>query len=119
MPLELGHLMGRRPAAIEYLRRDVSGVSQPWHETQIRSLAKRLGYDLAKVVVFGPDVDGVVDRLLSVVRNVGAEAVVVRGAEHFDGKVPEGVVRVCDVITVSPQYTYARSYALPFLEDGA
>ncbi|MFB8277833.1 hypothetical protein [Nocardia colli] len=40
-------------------------------------------------------------------------------AEHFGGKVPERVVRVCDVITVSPQYTYARSYASPFLGDGA
>ncbi|MFI6172101.1 hypothetical protein ACIBCN_35360 [Nocardia sp. NPDC051052] len=111
--------MRRRPRAIGYLRRDVSGFSQPWHETQIRSLARRLGYDLAKIVVFGPDTDGPVDRLLNVVRSVGAEAVVVPGAEHFGGKVPEGVVRVCDVITVSPQYTYARSYALPFLEDGA
>ncbi|WP_433655647.1 hypothetical protein ACQPW1_32505 [Nocardia sp. CA-128927] len=111
--------MRQRPTAIGYLRRDVSGVSQPWHETQIRSLAKRLGYELAKTVVFGPDTDEPVERLLNVVRAVEAEAVVVPSAEHFGGKVPERVVRVCDVITVSPQYTYARSYAFPFLEDGA
>ncbi|CAM4262066.1 hypothetical protein NONI108955_17530 [Nocardia ninae] len=108
-----------RPIAIGYLRRDVSGISQPWHETQIRSLAKRLGYELAKTVVFGRDTEAPVDRLLEVVRSAGAEAIVVPGSEHFGGKVPERLVRVCDVITVSPQYTYARSYASPFLGDGA
>ncbi|WP_405165203.1 hypothetical protein OG203_08880 [Nocardia sp. NBC_01499] len=110
--------MRQRPTAIGYLRRDVSGISQPWHETQIRSLAKRLGYELAKTVVFGPDIDDPVDRLLKVVRTVEAEAVV-PSAEHFGSEVPDRVVRACDVITLSPHYTYARSSASPFLGDGA
>ncbi|WP_405163930.1 hypothetical protein OG203_02075 [Nocardia sp. NBC_01499] len=108
-----------RPRAIGYLRRDISGGSQMWHETQIRSLARRLGYELAKTVVFGPEVDDPVTRLLTVVRSTEAEAVVVPGPEHFGGRVPDRVVRVCDVITVSPHCTYARSYTSPFLGDGA
>ncbi|MFE9576688.1 hypothetical protein ACFYO1_09925 [Nocardia sp. NPDC006044] len=78
-----------------------------------------MGYELAKTVVFGAETDEPVERLLNVIRAVGAEAVVVPNAEHFGGTVPERVVRVCDVITVSPHYTYARSYASPVLGDGA
>lgn len=111
--------MRPRPTAIGYLRRDVSGISQAWDEIQIRSIAKRFGYELAKTVVFGPDTDEPVDRLLNVVRNVCADAVIVPSAAHFGGVVPDRLVRVCDVITMSPENTYARAIALPLFEGGA
>ncbi|QIS13028.1 hypothetical protein [Nocardia arthritidis] len=100
--------MSLRPKAIGYLRRDVSGVSQVWDETLIRSTAKRLGYDLAKTIAFGPETDAPVARLIATARRIDAEAVIVPGPAHFDGEIPAEVVRVCDVITVSPENTFAR-----------
>jgi hypothetical protein len=100
--------MRARPTAIGYLRRDVSGVSQTWDEIQIRSLAERLGYELAKTVVFGPETDSTLSRLLNVVRRVDADAVIVPGVRHFGFEVPPELVKVVDVVTVSPQNTYAR-----------
>ncbi|WP_327146431.1 hypothetical protein [Nocardia sp. NBC_01327] len=96
------------PTAIGYLRSDVSGVRQPWDELQSRSLAKRLGYALAKTVVFSDRVEDPVQRLIDVVRRMDAEAVVVPNLEHFGGTVPGELVRMVDVITVAPHDTYAR-----------
>ncbi len=100
--------MRARPTAIGYLRRDVSGLSQTWDEIQIRSVAKRLGYELAKTVVFGPQTDSPLSRLLNVVRRVDADAVIVPGVQHLGWEVPSELVKAVDVITVSPQNTYAR-----------
>ncbi|MGQ4597359.1 hypothetical protein [Nocardia sp. R6R-6] len=100
--------MRARPTAIGYLRRDISGISQTWDEIQIRSLAKRLGYELAKTVVFRAETDSPLSRLLNVVRRVDVDAVIVPGVRHFGGEVPTGLVAVADVITVSPERTYAR-----------
>ncbi|MFI9508073.1 hypothetical protein [Nocardia sp. NPDC052566] len=99
--------MRARPTAIGYLRRDVSGVQQVWDETQIRSLAGRLGYDLAKTVVFGPETDHPAGRLRNVIEQMEVEAVITPSLAHLGGT-PEPVVRMCDVITVSPENTYAR-----------
>ncbi|WP_199856808.1 hypothetical protein [Nocardia suismassiliense] len=103
--------MWGRPTAIGYLRRDVSGVSQVWDETQIRSVAKRLGYELAKIVVFGPQTGNPVSQLLDTIERVGADAVVMPTLQHLADEL-ELVVRVCDVITVNPENTYAR-WVLP------
>ncbi|MFR9752194.1 hypothetical protein ACL02S_14325 [Nocardia sp. 004] len=105
--------MRSRPTALGYLRRDVSGISQTWHETQIRSLAKRLGYDLAKTVVFGPWTDNPVVQLMNQVWDADAKAVLVPGVEHFGTEVPAELVKLADVITVTPEVTYARSILPP------
>ncbi|QLY32164.1 hypothetical protein [Nocardia huaxiensis] len=94
--------------AIGYLRADVSGQRKEWDEHQNRSLAARLGYTVAKTVVFNENTDDPIRRLINVVLRVGAEAVVVPGIAHFGGRIPEELVRVVDVITVEPQRTYAR-----------
>lgn len=103
--------MRQKPTALGYLRSDISGVAQVWDETQIRSLAKRLGYELCKTVVFGKDTDHPASRLLNVVRRLDVDAVIAPSLDHLDGTA-EPVVRTCDVITVSPESTYAR-WALP------
>ncbi|MCU1645190.1 MAG: hypothetical protein JWN03_5465 [Nocardia sp.] len=107
------------PTAVGYLRRDVSGIRQNWDETQVRSRAKRLGYDLAKIVVFGPDTDAPVERLINVVRRVDADAVIVPSATHFDGaEIPAPLVKVAEVITVDPERTYARWLLPPWSAEG-
>ncbi|MEV6320637.1 hypothetical protein AB0M45_05480 [Nocardia sp. NPDC051787] len=113
---ERGEQMRARPTAIGYLRRDVSGVSQTSDEIQIRSIAKRLGYELAKTVVFGPETDSPLSRLLNVVRRVDARAVIVPGVQHLGWEVPPELVKVVDVITVNPQNTYTR--LAPGFSDG-
>lgn len=98
-----------KPPALGYLRKDVSGVSQAWDEAQLRSLAKRLGYELSKTVTFGAGTDEPVDRLIDAVRAGAVDAVISPGLHHFDGAVPEELVEVCDLITVTPQQTFSRT----------
>lgn len=101
--------MRAKPPALGYLRKDVSGVSQDWDEAQMRSLAKRLGYELCKTVTFGAGTDAPVDRLVDVVRTFGVDAVIAPGLHHFGNAVPAELVEACDLITVTPQQTYSRS----------
>ncbi|WP_433567002.1 hypothetical protein ACQP1O_18555 [Nocardia sp. CA-151230] len=104
--------MTKPPTAIGFLRRDISGTRQQWDETQIRSLAARFGYDLAKILVFGPDTDRPVHRLRVAVSRTGAAAVFVPGPRHFDdARVPAALVAAADVVTVDTEQTYARTSA--------
>ncbi|RDI52955.1 hypothetical protein [Nocardia mexicana] len=99
-----------RPRAIGYLRRDVSRIRQRWDEEQIRSLAALFGYDLAKIVVFGPYTDDSVHRLCKVVVGSAAAAVFTPSTGHFDGGVvPEELIRVADVVTVEDHDIYVRA----------
>lgn len=109
--------MRRKPTALGYLRRDVSGLSQNWDEIQIRSAAKRLGYDLAKTVVFDQKTDHPASRLLNIARQLDVDAVIVPKVEHLNGDVPGDLVRACDVITMNPENTYAR-WAMPTWRGG-
>ncbi|WP_206055216.1 hypothetical protein [Nocardia sp. CS682] len=74
-------------------------------------MAKRLGYELAKIVVFGPQTGNPVSQLLDTIERVGADAVVMPTLQHLADEL-DLVVRVCDVITVNPENTYAR-WVLP------
>ncbi|MEU0544032.1 hypothetical protein ABZ319_29615 [Nocardia sp. NPDC005978] len=102
--------MNFRPTALGYIRSDVSRVQQAWDEEQIRSRARRLGYDFAKmVVVDGRTNDRPLAGLKATIARIEAEAVFVPSAAHFAGEaVPAGLIRVADVITVNPFVTYAR-----------
>ncbi|MGW0247737.1 hypothetical protein ACWDYH_13985 [Nocardia goodfellowii] len=111
--------MRDKPTAIGYLRQDVSGASQQWDETQMRALAKKLGYDYAKTIVFTRCTENRLLRLIQVVERVDAEAVFVPTATHFSDHVPPELIQFCDVITVSPLETYARRIAPPIFADGA
>ncbi|MGW4536166.1 hypothetical protein ACWEOI_34930 [Nocardia sp. NPDC004340] len=58
---------------------------------------------------FGPHTDRPVHRLRVLVANLGVDAVIVPSLEHFEGgEVPGELVRRADVITVSPEETFAR-----------
>ncbi|WP_040837390.1 hypothetical protein [Nocardia brevicatena] len=110
-----------KPKALGYLRKDKSGVHQQWDEAQIRALAQRFGYELCKTIVFGEFTEDPIGELVVSVQRNRAEAVFVPGLEHFDGIAPRSLVTVADVITVSPQHTYARwsTGQLPAEVDGA
>ncbi|MFI1913630.1 hypothetical protein [Nocardia sp. NPDC020380] len=109
-----------RPTAVGYVRSDISGARQAWDEERIRSRAKRLGYDFAKIVVAdarsGGQAQGggaLLAGLKSTLRRLDAEAVIVPSAKHFAGEqVPSDLVQLVDVITVEPEETYAR-WAIP------
>lgn len=96
------------PTAVGYLRKDVSGASRDWDEIQIRSRARRLGYDLAKTVTFSERTADPEGRLVKVVRALDAEAVIAPSLAHFGGGVPTALLRVCELNTVAPQATYTR-----------
>lgn len=96
------------PTAIGYLRTDVSGIRQTWDETQIRSLAGKLGYNYLKLVAFSNATLDPLERLATLARRLDVDAVVTPSLEHVGGQVPELVVAAADVITVSPQKSYAR-----------
>ncbi len=99
------------PTAIGYLRKDISGTRQQWDEAQIRSRAKRLGYNLMKTVTFSEATDDPEMRLLNVVDACGIEAVIAPSLAHFDGVVPEALVRATELNVFEPApATYARRY---------
>ncbi|GGK46061.1 hypothetical protein [Nocardia camponoti] len=98
-----------KPPAIGYLRRDISGVAQSWDETQIRSLAERLGYRFTKTVVFSNRTENPLGRLIDVVATSEAVAVVVPNLAHLGDDVPDSLLAVCEIVTVSPETTYART----------
>ncbi|MBF6233184.1 hypothetical protein IU473_18135 [Nocardia farcinica] len=97
-----------KPPAIAYLRRDISGVRQQWHENALRGTALRLGYNLRKTIVLGPGSVNPTADLVAVVHRLRVEAVFVPGLEHFDAGVPRELVAIADVITVWPPRTFAR-----------
>ncbi|MCZ9327574.1 hypothetical protein [Nocardia farcinica] len=97
-----------KPPAIAYLRRDISGVRQQWHENALRGTALRLGYNLRKTIVLGPGSVNPTADLVAVVHRLRVEAVFVPGLEHFDAVVPRELVAIADVITVWPPRTFAR-----------
>ncbi|WP_458687292.1 hypothetical protein [Nocardia tengchongensis] len=117
-PDDKGAVMRYKPAALGYLRTDVSGISQLWDETQIRRLAERFGYDFCGMIVFDPKSKRPpLARLRAQATRLDAEAVIVPGPQHFEGgQVPGALVQQVDVITVSPEATYARRAMPPLLD---
>ncbi|MGW4245734.1 hypothetical protein [Nocardia sp. NPDC004722] len=113
--LRQGADMRYKPTALGYLRIDVSGVSRLWDESQIRTVATRLGYDFAGVVVYDPTSGRPpLARLRAQATRLDAEVVIVPGPEHFeDGTIPGSLVRQLDVVTVHPEATYARRATPP------
>ncbi|WP_040748552.1 hypothetical protein [Nocardia transvalensis] len=100
--------MTAKSEAIGYVRQDVSGARQQWDEIQMRSLARRLGYNLRKTIVFGPNTHDPVGRLRDVVGRLGVDAVIVPGVAHFDGLLPIDLLGVVDLVTVAPEERFAR-----------
>ncbi|WP_330228619.1 hypothetical protein OHA40_21135 [Nocardia sp. NBC_00508] len=86
-----------RPRAIGFLRTDIAGPHQKWLETTIRSLAKRLGYDLCKTIALSAQTADPISLLLDQVERTHAEAIIVPGRVHLDGHIKRVVQRV-DVI---------------------
>ncbi len=106
--------MTTKPIAIGYLRRDISGISQNWHEIQIRSLAQRLGYTLSKTIVFGTRTDDPVTQLITAARNAAARAVITPCLRHFSSHLPTELIAEFDLITITPHHTYTRPPPFPF-----
>ncbi|QDP83998.1 hypothetical protein FOH10_34400 [Nocardia otitidiscaviarum] len=107
--------MQYRRTAIGYLRTDVSGIARFHDESQIRTLATRLGYDFADMIVYDPKFGRPpLARLKAQATRLAAEAVIVPGPEHFEsGRVPPSLVEKLDVITVTPETTYTRRTTPP------
>lgn len=100
-----GENVNFRATALGYLRTDVSGIGQLWDESQIRSTAARLGYDLAALVIYDPRSGRPpFARLKTQATRLEAEAVIVPSLGHFEeGRIPDPLVRQLDVITISPE----------------
>lgn len=111
-------VMRYKPTALGYLRVDVSGIAQLWDESQIRRVAERYGYDFADMVIYDPRFGRPpLARLKAQATRLDAEAVIVPSPQHFEGgEMPGTLVQQLDVITVTPEATYARR-AMPPLRD--
>ncbi|MBB5911716.1 hypothetical protein BJY24_000583 [Nocardia transvalensis] len=95
-----------RPRAIAYVNSALPGW--PENESLVCQHALKLGYTIARLVIFyAVMVEVPVTRLLETVRAHGAVVVVVPDLGHLGGD-PARVCEVCDVETVCPPATYAR-----------
>lgn len=102
--------MFERPKAIGYLRADISGGQQAWHETQMRDAAKKRGLNYDRTVVFYAHTDHPLGRLLNVVNRVNGEVVIVPSAEHFSERhIPDALLAAVSVVTVAPENRFART----------
>ncbi|WP_225731190.1 MULTISPECIES: hypothetical protein [unclassified Nocardia] len=90
-----------RTGAVGYLRRDIAGTRQQWDETQIRSLANRLGFDLRKTITFCARTERPVERLSAALGALGVDTLFVPSLAHFDGGEIPATLRAVTVITVS------------------
>ncbi|WP_280454497.1 hypothetical protein [Nocardia brasiliensis] len=64
---------------------------------------------MTDIVVFDPSIEDPVIELIEAARRVRASAVIVSSTAHFDAeRVPDGLTRVVDVVSVTPEFTYAR-----------
>ncbi|WP_067543141.1 hypothetical protein [Nocardia crassostreae] len=102
--------MRYKPTALGYVNVEVSGMSRLWDESRIREVAERLGYDFARMVVFDPKAGRPpLAQLKALAARLDAAAVIVPGLEHFaGGRVPASLGEQLDVVTVSPEQTFAR-----------
>lgn len=104
-----------RPIAVGFLRTDLSGTRQAWDETQLRSMAKRHGYDLAKTVAVSGRSGDPVAQLHDTVLGVRAEAVYVPSLDHLGGDVPPVLTKaLVEVTAVDTGDTYAPRVATVF-----
>ncbi|MFC9997024.1 hypothetical protein [Nocardia sp. NPDC127526] len=109
--------MRYKPTILGYLRTDISGMALLWDQSQIRKRADQLGYDFADMIVYDPRFGRPpLARLKAQATRLHAEAVIVPSADHFGGEIPVDLIRRVDVVTVSPEETYARR-AVPPLRD--
>lgn len=104
------------PTAVGFLRSDISESRRQWDEGRIKNLAFRLGYDLRKIVVFGPHTDRPIHRLRVLVSRLDVDAIITPNLEHLGGVAPDEIVQFADVITVETQETYARWIIAPVRE---
>ncbi|GAB4588211.1 hypothetical protein [Nocardia sp. IFM 10818] len=102
--------MGLLPSAVGFLRSDVSGLNQPRDELRILAAARRTGYDLRKTIVFSEHTEDRMRRLRVAIARLGVNAVIVPSTEHFDDRtIPEELLEVAAVITVSPGSAWCRT----------
>jgi hypothetical protein len=98
--------------AISYLRRDISRSNQTWHENQLRSLAKRFGYDHSKTIVFGRGEPERMPRLLYEAHRADAEAIFTPTLAHLDFTdldallIEAAQMGVHSIITWNPLFTH-------------
>ncbi|WP_147287024.1 hypothetical protein [Nocardia otitidiscaviarum] len=86
-----------------------------WDQSQLRKRAEQLGLDFADMVVYDPRFGRPpLARLKAQATRLRAEAIIVPSAEHFaGGQIPVDLIRRVDIITVTPQETYARRVVPP------
>ncbi|WP_067530988.1 hypothetical protein [Nocardia crassostreae] len=98
--------MRYRPAALGYLRTDVSGIGQLWDEERIRRIAERSGYDFCGMVVYDPRTGKPPLAWLRALANrLDVTAVIAPGPDHFvGGRIPDALMARVEVITVGSHY---------------
>lgn len=106
-----------RPPAIGYLRTDISGVHQKWDETQMRGLAKRLGFNLCKTVAFSAATRGPIEKLLEVVESRQVEAVFVPHVGHLGDDLERVAARVEVIVNAEETYGPPPSLAGAFSDE--
>ncbi|WP_280271625.1 hypothetical protein [Nocardia wallacei] len=99
--------MRHQPTALGWADPAVSSWLE-WDATQVRRLARRLGY----MLVWPPELSLI--PLVDQVRAVDADAVITPAPNHLDAIQLHAVMCVADVETVCPRMSFARWAATPY-----
>ena len=101
----------RRPKAVGLVRTGVSGLAAPRHAAEIRCHAEQLGYHYLYTVrpPENPDTDSI-GYALTIASGVHAAALIVHDLASVDNT-PARVCETCDLETVCPPVTWARTPA--------
>ncbi|WP_153416141.1 hypothetical protein [Nocardia macrotermitis] len=87
-------------------------MNQPWHESRLRSLAGRFGFEYSKTIVFTRTDPDRMSRLLHEANRAEAEAIFTPTLAHLDYPdldtllVEAAHLRIHSIITWNPMFTY-------------
>ncbi|WP_218002431.1 hypothetical protein [Nocardia brevicatena] len=107
-----------RAQAIAYLRTDISGVHQKWDETQMRGLAKRLGFNLCKTIAFSHTTRDPIGKLLEVVEHQRVDTVFVPHVGHLGDDLDRVAARIEVIVNAEETYGPPPALRVVFTDDG-
>ncbi|MEU0871668.1 hypothetical protein [Nocardia brasiliensis] len=96
----------RLRAAVGFLRYGISGADRERHEAEIRSVATRLGYEVAAILYDACDRGALVSQIMVLAWNCESAAVIIPSDRHLERGEVDDLLAVGDVIIIESAKRY-------------